>query len=124
MFQIDQNVYLLIRERESIQWEQYSMGFGAYLERRDRFFDGHIEVFIKFRTGNTCVRAAQRPETVQVLRPEHPAHGGVMLSTVQCRPATARARKSPPRVHSKETRQDKTRHSTTETRPQGKNRKA
>jgi hypothetical protein len=35
--------------------------------------------------------------------------GGVMLRTVQCRPAPACARKSPPRVHSKETRQDKTR---------------
>ena len=32
-----------------------------------------------------------------------------MLCTVQCRPAAACARKSPPRVHSKETRQDKTR---------------
>ena len=31
-----------------------------------------------------------------------------MLCTVQCRPAAACARKSPPRVHSKETRQDKT----------------
>jgi hypothetical protein len=30
-----------------------------------------------------------------------------MLCTVQCRPAAAYARKSPPRVHSKETRQDK-----------------
>ena len=30
-------------------------------------------------------------------RPEHPAHGGVMLCTVQCRPASACARKSPPR---------------------------
>jgi len=30
-----------------------------------------------------------------------------MLRTVQCRPAAACARKSPPRVHSKETRQDK-----------------
>jgi hypothetical protein len=34
----------------------------------------------------------------------------VMLRTVQCRPAAACARKSPLRVHSKETRQDKTRH--------------
>ena len=33
-----------------------------------------------------------------------------MLCTVQCRPAAACARKSPPRVHSKETRQDKTRY--------------
>jgi hypothetical protein len=32
-----------------------------------------------------------------------------MLRTVQCRPAAACARKSPLRVHSKETRQDKTR---------------
>ena len=32
-----------------------------------------------------------------------------MLGTVQCRPAAACATKSPSRVHSKETRQDKTR---------------
>jgi hypothetical protein len=58
--------------------------WGIFREKGSIFRDGHIEVFIKFRTGNTCERAAQRPETVQVLRPEHPAHGGVMLSTVQC----------------------------------------
>jgi len=40
-------------------------------------------------------------------RPDHPAHGVVTLRTVQCRPAAACARKSPLRVRSKETRQDK-----------------
>jgi hypothetical protein len=48
------------------------------------------------------------PRDDKCIRPEHPAHGGVMLCTVQCRPAAACARKSPPRVHSKESRQDKT----------------
>jgi len=42
-------------------------------------------------------------------RPEHPAHGGVMLCTVQCRPASACARKSPPRGCTLK-KQDKTRH--------------
>jgi len=41
-------------------------------------------------------------------RPEHPAHGGVMLCTVQCRPASACARKSPPRGCTRK-KQDKTR---------------
>jgi len=41
-------------------------------------------------------------------RPEHPAHGGVMLCTVQCRPASACARKSPPRGCTLK-KQDKTR---------------
>jgi hypothetical protein len=41
------------------------------------------------------------------MRPEHPAHGGVVLCTVQCRPASACARKSPPRGCTR--RQDKTR---------------
>jgi len=41
-------------------------------------------------------------------RPEHPAHGGVMLCTVQCRPASACARNSPPRGCTLK-KQDKTR---------------
>ena len=41
-------------------------------------------------------------------RPEHPAHRGVMLCTVQCRPASACARKSPPRGCTLK-KQDKTR---------------
>jgi len=41
-------------------------------------------------------------------RPEHPAHGGVMLCTVQCRPASACARKSPSRGCTLK-KQDKTR---------------
>ena len=41
-------------------------------------------------------------------RPEHPAHWGVMLCTVQCRPASACARKSPPRGCTLK-KQDKTR---------------
>ena len=41
-------------------------------------------------------------------RPEHPAHGGVMLCTVQCRPASACAKKSPPRGCTLK-KQDKTR---------------
>jgi len=41
-------------------------------------------------------------------RPKHPAHGGVMLCTVQCRPASACARKSPPRGCTLK-KQDKTR---------------
>jgi hypothetical protein len=48
------------------------------------------------------------PRWFKCIRADHPAQGGVMLGTVQCRPAVACARKSPPRVHSKETRQDKT----------------
>jgi hypothetical protein len=58
--------------------------------------------------GHTCVRAAQAPRWFKCIRPDHPPQGGVMLCTVQCRHAAACARKSPPRVHSKETRQDKT----------------
>jgi len=46
--------------------------------------------------GHTCVRAAQAPRWFKCIRPEHPAHGGVTQSTVQCRPASACARKSPP----------------------------
>ena len=57
--------------------------------------------------GHTCVRAAQAPRWFKCIRPDHPAQEDVMLCTVQCRPAAACARKSPPRVHSKETRQDK-----------------
>jgi hypothetical protein len=49
------------------------------------------------------------PRRFKCIGPDHPAHGGVTLRTVQCRPAAACARKSPLRVHSKETRQDKTR---------------
>ena len=45
-------------------------------------------------------------------RPEHPAHGGVMLCKVQCRPASACARKSPPRGCTLK-KQDKTRQGTT-----------
>ena len=41
-------------------------------------------------------------------RPEYPAHGSVMLCTVQCRPASACARKSPPRGCTLK-KQDKTR---------------
>ena len=42
------------------------------------------------------------------MRPEHPAHGGVTLCTVQCRPALACARKSPRRGCTLK-KQDKTR---------------
>ena len=49
-------------------------------------------------------------------RPEHPAHGGVMLCTVQCRPASACARKSPPRGCTLK-KQDKTRQDTVQCRP-------
>jgi len=45
------------------------------------------------------------------IRPEHPAHGGVMLCTVQCRPASACARNSPPRGCTLK-KQDKTRQET------------
>jgi len=54
-----------------------------------------------------CKTRNNAPRWLKCIRPEYPAHGGVMLCTVQCRPASACARKSPPRVHSKETRQDK-----------------
>ncbi len=42
-------------------------------------------------------RAIHNKRWFKCIRPEHPAHGGVMLCTVQCRPASACARKSPPR---------------------------
>ncbi len=40
--------------------------------------------------------------------PKHPAHGDVMLCTVQCRPASACTIKSPPRGYTQK-KQDKTR---------------
>jgi len=40
---------------------------------------------------------------LKCIRPDRPAHGGVMLCTIQCRPAPARAITL---VHSKETKQD------------------
>jgi len=49
-----------------------------------------------------------RKDWFKCTRPEHPAHGGVMLCTVQCRPASACARKSPPRGCTLK-KQDKTR---------------
>ena len=58
--------------------------------------------------GHTCVKAAQRPEMVQVQNTRAPAHGGVMLCTVQCRSASARAIKSPP-TGCIQRKQDKTR---------------
>ena len=98
---------LLIRDRESIQWEQYFLGFGAYLEKGPTFRDEHIEFSISLGRAHMCKEPHNAPRRFKCIRPDHPAHGGVTLSTVQCRPASACARKSPPRVHSKETRQDK-----------------
>jgi hypothetical protein len=68
----------------------------------------NISKIFMVEDGHTCVRAAQAPRWFKCIRPDHPAQGGVMLCTVQCRPAAACARKKTPRVHSKETRQDKT----------------
>jgi len=56
-----------------------------------------------------CKSRTMPPRWFKCIRPEHLAHGGVMLCTVQCRPASACARKSLPRgCTPKETRQDKT----------------
>jgi len=48
------------------------------------------------------------PRWFKCIRPEHPAHGGVMLCMVQCRPASACAMKSPSRGCTLK-KQDKTR---------------
>ena len=55
-----------------------------------------------------CKGRTTPPRWFKCMRPEHPAHMGAMLCTVQCRPPSACASKNPPRVHSKERRQDKT----------------
>ena len=47
--------------------------------------------------GQTCVRAAQAQGWFKCVNPERLCYGGVILCTVQCRPASARVIKSPPR---------------------------
>jgi len=43
---------------------------------------GTYRIFYNFMVedGHTCVRAAQALRWFKCIRPEHPAHGGVMLS--------------------------------------------
>ena len=54
------------------------IGIWAFLEMGLIERSEHIvfSTILWSRTGNICVRAAQRPEMVQVIRPGHPAHGG------------------------------------------------
>ena len=75
---------------------------------RDRNVSYFLQFYGRGRAGQYMCKSRTTPrDWIKCTRPEHPAHGGVMLCTVQCRPASACARKSPARGCSKETRQDK-----------------
>ena len=58
---------------------------------------GEVEgMFGKVENGHACVRAAQASGWLKCIRPTYPAHGSVMLCTVQCRSVSACPIKSPP----------------------------
>lgn len=84
------------------------MGFRAYLERRGSVERSkHIENLYGRGRAIHVYELHNAPRWFKSICPEHPAVRVMMLCTVQCRPAAACARKRSPRVHSKETTQEK-----------------